>query len=85
MDIYNFLKKVSDSGVRGFGLKVLVYLLSSNLYDRENNTIRITQRQIARDLDIEQCMANKSIAELKDKNIISVEKISGKNTYTFIA
>lgn len=84
MDIKKILKHAAHSQVRGYALRVLIYMLSSELYDDKENTISITQKDIARNLNIEQCMANKSIAELRNSNIISVSKRGNRNVYKFL-
>lgn len=79
----DILKKALNKDIKGYALRVMIYLVTSELYDDNLNQISVTQRVIAKDLDIEPSFVNKAIAELRNNNVLSVSKIGKRNIYSF--
>lgn len=74
------LIKISKLDVQGNTLRVLLFMLA---HANEKN-INIKQAEISRELNLTQPNTVRAIKELKDNNIIFVEKCGRNNKYKLV-
>jgi len=74
----SFIEIAKDKNLRGQDRQVILYLLGSLNFE---NHLQITQKSIAKDLDIPRVNVTKSIKKLNDCGYIDLQKVDGRNEY----
>lgn len=87
MNLLRFVEinnKITNSKMKGYTVKVAVFLLGYDLESLLKNHIMVSQTVIANSLGMNRTLVAKAIRELKENEIIMTEKCGKLNIYRFI-